>query len=39
VFARGNPAAELCFVGEGPAQDEDAKASPSSAKPGSCSIA
>jgi uracil-DNA glycosylase family 4 len=23
VFARGNPAAELCFVGEGPGADED----------------
>src|SRR5262249_52589922 len=25
VFARGNPEAELCFVGEGPGADEDAQ--------------
>jgi uracil-DNA glycosylase len=28
VFARGNPAAELCFVGEGPGADEDAQGEP-----------
>lgn len=28
VFARGNPAAELCFVGEGPGEDEDASGLP-----------
>jgi DNA polymerase len=28
VFARGNPAAEVCFVGEGPGADEDAQGQP-----------
>jgi uracil-DNA glycosylase len=28
VFARGNPLAELCFVGEGPGADEDAQGEP-----------
>ena len=28
VFARGNPFAELCFVGEGPGADEDALGEP-----------
>lgn len=28
VFARGNPEAELAFVGEGPGQEEDRKGSP-----------
>lgn len=28
VFARGNPFAELCFVGEGPGADEDAQGEP-----------
>ncbi|MCC6649171.1 MAG: uracil-DNA glycosylase [Polyangiaceae bacterium] len=28
VFARGNPLAELCFVGEGPGADEDASGLP-----------
>lgn len=28
VFARGNPAAELCFVGEGPGEDEDVSGVP-----------
>ena len=28
VFARGNPDAELCFVGEGPGQEEDRKGLP-----------
>jgi uracil-DNA glycosylase len=28
VFARGNPGAELCFVGEGPGADEDAQGFP-----------
>lgn len=28
VFARGNPNAELCFVGEGPGEQEDAKGEP-----------
>lgn len=28
VFARGNPQAELCFVGEGPGADEDAQGEP-----------
>jgi DNA polymerase len=28
VFARGNPMAELCFVGEGPGADEDAQGEP-----------
>lgn len=28
VFARGNPEAELCFIGEGPGADEDARGVP-----------
>lgn len=28
VFARGNPFAEVCFVGEGPGADEDAQGEP-----------
>jgi uracil-DNA glycosylase len=28
VFARGNPQAEICFLGEGPGADEDASGSP-----------
>lgn len=28
VFARGNPFAELCFVGEGPGADEDVRGEP-----------
>lgn len=28
VFARGNPSAELCFVGEAPGADEDAQGEP-----------
>lgn len=28
VFARGNPAADVCFVGEGPGEDEDASGLP-----------
>lgn len=28
VFARGNPASELCFVGDGPGADEDEQGSP-----------
>ena len=28
VFARGNPFAEICFVGEGPGADEDAQGEP-----------
>jgi DNA polymerase len=28
VFARGNPAAELCFIGEGPGAEEDAQGEP-----------
>lgn len=28
VFARGNPFAELCFIGEGPGADEDAEGEP-----------
>lgn len=34
VFARGNPAAELCFVGEGPGADEDAQGEPFVGKAG-----
>ncbi len=34
VFARGNPAAELCFVGEGPGADEDAIGQPFVGKAG-----
>jgi DNA polymerase len=34
VFARGNPSAELCFVGEGPGADEDAQGEPFVGKAG-----
>lgn len=34
VFARGNPMAELCFVGEGPGADEDAQGFPFVGKAG-----
>jgi uracil-DNA glycosylase len=34
VFARGNPFAELCFVGEGPGADEDAQGQPFVGKAG-----
>jgi DNA polymerase len=34
VFARGNPAAELCFIGEGPGADEDAQGEPFVGKAG-----
>ncbi|MFO0547782.1 MAG: uracil-DNA glycosylase [Polyangiaceae bacterium] len=34
VFARGNPAAELCFVGEGPGADEDEQGEPFVGKAG-----
>jgi DNA polymerase len=34
VFARGNPAAEVCFVGEGPGADEDAEGFPFVGKAG-----
>ncbi|HMI83364.1 MAG TPA: uracil-DNA glycosylase family protein [Polyangiaceae bacterium] len=34
VFARGNPAAELCFIGEGPGADEDAAGFPFVGKAG-----
>ena len=34
VFARGNPAAELCFIGEGPGADEDAEGFPFVGKAG-----
>jgi DNA polymerase len=34
VFARGNPTAELCFVGEGPGADEDAQGEPFVGKAG-----
>lgn len=34
VFARGNPEAELCFVGEGPGADEDAAGLPFVGKAG-----
>jgi DNA polymerase len=34
VFARGNPASELCFVGEGPGADEDAEGLPFVGKAG-----
>ncbi len=34
VFARGNPAAEICFVGEGPGADEDAEGLPFVGKAG-----
>ena len=34
VFARGNPQAELCFVGEGPGADEDLQGEPFVGKAG-----
>jgi len=34
VFARGNPAAELCFIGEGPGADEDIQGFPFVGKAG-----
>jgi uracil-DNA glycosylase len=34
VFARGNPQAELCFVGEGPGADEDEQGEPFVGKAG-----
>lgn len=34
VFARGNPMAEICFVGEGPGADEDAQGLPFVGKAG-----
>ncbi|MFO0762088.1 MAG: uracil-DNA glycosylase [Byssovorax sp.] len=34
VFARGNPFAELCFIGEGPGADEDAQGEPFVGKAG-----
>jgi DNA polymerase len=34
VFARGNPAADLCFIGEGPGADEDAEGFPFVGKAG-----
>ena len=34
VFARGNPHAELCFIGEGPGQDEDRLGEPFVGKAG-----
>ncbi len=34
VFARGNPLAELCFVGEGPGEDEDREGLPFVGKAG-----
>jgi DNA polymerase len=34
VFARGNPEAELCFIGEGPGADEDAQGFPFVGKAG-----
>lgn len=34
VFARGNPCAELCFVGEGPGADEDEQGEPFVGKAG-----
>lgn len=34
VFARGNPMAEVCFVGEGPGADEDAQGLPFVGKAG-----
>ena len=34
VFARGNPEAELCFVGEGPGADEDEQGAPFVGKAG-----
>jgi uracil-DNA glycosylase family 4 len=34
VFARGNPRAEVCFVGEGPGADEDAQGFPFVGKAG-----
>ena len=37
VFGNGNPDADLMFVGEAPGFHEDQQASPSSARPASCS--
>lgn len=34
VFARGNPVADLCFVGEGPGAEEDARGEPFVGKAG-----
>lgn len=34
VFSRGNPEAELCFIGEGPGADEDAQGAPFVGKAG-----
>jgi DNA polymerase len=34
VFARGNPLAELCFVGDGPGPEEDAAGEPFAGEPG-----
>src|SRR5438477_3100002 len=34
VFARGNPGAELCFIGEGPGADEDRQGFPFVGKAG-----
>jgi uracil-DNA glycosylase family 4 len=34
VFARGNPLAELCFIGEGPGEDEDREGLPFVGKAG-----
>lgn len=34
VFSRGNPTAELCFIGEGPGADEDAQGEPFVGKAG-----
>jgi uracil-DNA glycosylase family 4 len=34
VFARGNPAADLCFIGEGPGADEDEQGMPFVGKAG-----
>lgn len=34
VFARGNPSAQICFVGEGPGADEDAQGLPFVGKAG-----
>lgn len=34
VFARGNPGAELCFIGEGPGAEEDARGEPFVGKAG-----
>ena len=39
VFADGNPAARVMFVGEAPGYDEDIEGRPSSAAPANCSTA